>query len=343
MQAASTYASNHGADRTILGEVFQVAARGELPSADLVVAGPPSTGLSRLGPSRGAQNVAGFWHELILLLGQLQPRVFLVENVRGFLHSQYYAQFLNANDGGLLKGYHLTTGILAAQDFGVPQRRHRAVLVGSLAEPVALPRRSGSMVRTVRDAIADVPWAVQGTRFPDRTTSILGAAVPGPFSSLELHVGRRPTAISIARYECVPSGGSRLDIRPDLLPACWARRPDGRFLSGTADVMGRMVWDEPAPAIRTEFFKPEKGRFLHPQWDPERPADRVNRPITHWEAARLQGFDDAYRWCGTKPGVARQIGNAVPPPVALALGRSILQALHAEGDMRVAVQDRLPR
>ena len=83
--------------------------------------------------------------------------------------------------------------------------------------------------------------------------------------------------------------------------------------------MGRLEWDKPALTIRTEFFKPEKGRYLHPQWDPSDPARRVNRVISHWEAARLQTFPDDFAWCGSKIEIARQIGNAVPPLLAEAI------------------------
>jgi DNA (cytosine-5)-methyltransferase 1 len=66
--------------------------------------------------------------------------------------------------------------------------------------------------------------------------------------------------------------------------------------------------------VRTEFFKPEKGRYLHPVAD---------RPITHREATRLQTFPDHFEFEGTKIEVARQIGNAVPPALAEALARHL--------------------
>jgi DNA (cytosine-5)-methyltransferase 1 len=83
--------------------------------------------------------------------------------------------------------------------------------------------------------------------------------------------------------------------------------------------MGRLEWDRPSLTIRTEFFKPEKGRYLHPQWDAEDTSHRVNRPISHWEAARIQGFPDDFVWAGSKIEIARQIGNAVPIGLARAL------------------------
>ncbi|WP_347277554.1 DNA cytosine methyltransferase [Gulosibacter molinativorax] len=69
--------------------------------------------------------------------------------------------------------------------------------------------------------------------------------------------------------------------------------------------------------IRTEFFKPEKGRYLHPT---------ENRAITHYEAALLQGFPDNHRFVGSKTAIARQIGNAVPIP----LGKAIAQQLERQ-------------
>jgi DNA (cytosine-5)-methyltransferase 1 len=72
--------------------------------------------------------------------------------------------------------------------------------------------------------------------------------------------------------------------------------------------------------IRTEFFKPEKGRYLHPEAD---------RPITHREAARLQSFPDEFVFEGTKIQIARQIGNAVPPALGVALARHMSTILGA--------------
>jgi DNA (cytosine-5)-methyltransferase 1 len=87
--------------------------------------------------------------------------------------------------------------------------------------------------------------------------------------------------------------------------------------------MGRMQWTMPSHTIRTEFFKPEKGAYLHPQWD-EAGKRRVNRPITHFEAALLQDFPEDYLWCGSKVQIAKQIGNAVPAGLARSVAEAIL-------------------
>src|SRR5690606_37034926 len=111
---------------------------------------------------------------------------------------------------------------------------------------------------TVRDAISDL------TPMPERTEIGLDTE-----NRQDLHFRRQPRPMSLERYRAIPEGGNRFDLatnRPDLLPRCWANKP-----TGTTDVMGRLWWDRPSVTIRTEFFKPEKGRYLHPAAD---------RPIT---------------------------------------------------------------
>jgi DNA (cytosine-5)-methyltransferase 1 len=79
-----------------------------------------------------------------------------------------------------------------------------------------------------------------------------------------------------------------------------------------------LKWGAPALTIRTEFFKPEKGCYLHPD---------QHRPITHLEAAKLQTFPDDYLFCGSKTEIARQIGNAVPPLLAKAIAETLKSLL----------------
>jgi DNA (cytosine-5)-methyltransferase 1 len=91
-----------------------------------------------------------------------------------------------------------------------------------------------------------------------------------------------------------------------------------KHTSGSGDVMGRMHLERPSVTIRTEFFKPEKGRYLHPT---------AMRAITHYEAAVLQGFPPTHKFVGSRTAIARQIGNAVPIPLGAAIGRAIAAKL----------------
>lgn len=91
--------------------------------------------------------------------------------------------------------------------------------------------------------------------------------------------------------------------------------------AGAGDVMGRLHRNAPSVTIRTEFFKPEKGRYLHPTF---------LRPITHYEAAVIQGFPQDFLWCGSKTSIAKQIGNAVPIPLGKAIAKAIYEYLRPD-------------
>ncbi|WP_208430712.1 DNA cytosine methyltransferase [Aeromicrobium yanjiei] len=322
LHAAATYAANFGEGHTIWGDIAEVPD-GAIPSADVVIGGPPCQGFSNLG-SRNIEDPRNqMWKEYLRFVTHAKPDVFVIENVPQFRKSTEFALLKAEEDGGLLSEYELTDGVLHAADYGVPQRRQRAIVIGSRIGKIPLPEAThsadGSVPgtkpwTTVADAITGLPRVPETTALPVSSTEVFGTVVPGIYKSTDLHIGRTPTALSLERYDHVPPGGGRFDVPDHLLPRCWRDKP-----TGTTDVMGRMRWDRPSLTIRTEFFKPEKGQYLHPQWDADNPANRVNRVITHLEAARLQDFPPDFLWCGSKVQIAKQIGNAVPVGLAKAI------------------------
>jgi DNA (cytosine-5)-methyltransferase 1 len=288
--AAATYAENFGC------EVYAETIEGltEFPEAQVILGGPPCQGFSPLGRDRDAVSRAhlnSLWEHYLRAVRAVQPEAFVVENVPEFLKSAEFQVLLRTldEDPAFADYYPPAYGVLNAADYGVPQLRRRGVMVVSRArDPRPLwppqPTHTAADYATVRQAIGDLP------------------SEP---TDEDLHWRRNPRPSSIERYRAVPEGGNRFDLaenRPDLLPDCWRRKK-----TGTTDVFGRLWWDRPSLTIRTEFFKPEKGRYLHPEAD---------RPITHREAARLQTFPDSFVFTGTKIEIARQIGNAVPPRLA---------------------------
>ena len=219
-----------------------------------------------------------------------------MENVPPLLKSAEYQEICREAQK---LGYEVEGNILNTAFYGTPQLRKRAFVFGSrIGTPVFPPRthRDPKEIptfenqnlpswKTVRDAISDLP--------------------PSP-NGINWHIGRNPTELSLRRYSCIPPGGNRWDLPLKIMPDCWKRKTKG----GT-DLFGRLWWERPSVTIRTEFYKPEKGRYLHPIED---------RPITHREAARLQGFNDNFKFIGKKIEVGIQIGNAVPPPLAFQIG-----------------------
>jgi DNA (cytosine-5)-methyltransferase 1 len=336
LDAAATYAANFGEEHTHWCDIAEIPKKA-IPRADVIIGGPPCQGFSNLGTRDVNDPRNKLWKEFLRFVRVARPQVFVIENVDRFRKSPDFA-LLKAEErkGGLLDGYTLTDDVLLAADYGVPQRRRRTIVIGSRDGKIPMPEpthgpadlwgQSRDQWKTVRDAfekdttIPDIPVT---TELPDSSVEFFGRVVRGTFKAGDLHIGRRPTELSLRRYDCIPPGGGRFDLPDELLSPCWRKKK-----SGTTDVMGRMRWEWPSHTIRTEFYKPEKGQYLHPQWDPDDSSMRVNRPITHWEAARLQSFSDKFVWCGKKIEVARQIGNAVPPVLAKAI------AEHLKGYLR---------
>lgn len=309
LHAAATYAHNFG-DHVFAGDIERWV-EGSLPAADVVVGGPPCQGFSALGKQNPDDPRNGLWQHYVTVLERVRPAFFVIENVPQFLGSPEFDLLIGqSRSRGRLSGYRLEAYVLNAADYGTAQNRRRAVVFGrrkgvkEVGEPMRVPRRA------LRDVIPS--WASSAVRdidLPDSFVTFRGSRVPGPFKLKNVHVTRRPTALSLARYRAIPPGGNRMNLPDELLTPCWRRHR-----SGSGDVMGRLTWDKPAVTIRTEFYKPEKGRYLHPTED---------RPITHAEAALIQGFAEDFEFCGSKSSIARQIGNAVPPPLAAAIARHL--------------------
>jgi DNA (cytosine-5)-methyltransferase 1 len=275
------------------------------PDADVVAGGPPCQGFSNLGERVPNDPRNQLWRHYLRCVEQVRPKVFVLENVPPLLNSAEYQELLRIARS---LGYRVDGRVLNTANYGVPQTRKRAIVIGSRIGEPSFPAQTHVDPlkrdlltenlpdwRTVRDAIGQVPLIPTGINW---------------------HIGRNPTPKSILRYRCIKEGGNRWQLPADLMPDCWKRKTKG----GT-DLFGRLWWDRPSVTIRTEFYKPEKGRYLHPV---------ANRPITHHEAALLQSFPEDFIFCGTKIKVGIQIGNAVPPLFALAIANHVAAILGME-------------
>lgn len=326
--AAATFSANHQDAPIFVGPIEEYS---ESPPADVVVGGPPCQGFSQLGKQDPDDPRNRLWTEYFATVQRIRPAFFVLENVSRFAASSELAALstlcaqIGYPDPQVLS--------LNAADFGTPQRRIRTIVVGSregLPAP-SPPKQTYERVPSLPTPAVRRPWRTVadelGRATADPSTTVLPSkrhrditlwngsrvTVLGPFRTSELHIGRNPTALSLERYRHIKEGENRHALPPHLQATCWARHK-----KGSGDVMGRLRWNEPSVTIRTEFFKPEKGRYLHPERD---------RPITHMEAALLQGFSPEYLWCGSKVEIARQIGNAVPVALAQAIGLALAECL----------------
>lgn len=234
------------------------------------------------------------------LAAEVQPDIVTMENVPTVTKHEIFDRFVER-----LKrhGYAVWYDVVDAADYGLPQRRRRTVLLASLHGPIRLNEPSRRRRRTVRETISHLPLLKHGSSdFRDR-----------------LHAASRLSPLNLERIKASKPGGSWRDWPSRLIADCH-RRETGRSYPG---VYGRMVWDEPAPTLTTQFFGFGSGRFGHPI---------QNRGLSLREGALLQGFPRSYSFVPTDGDVrfgdlGRLIGNAVPVPLGRAIGEAILAHL----------------
>lgn len=232
------------------------------------------------------------------LTGETLPEIVTMENVPRIGGARVFTEFV---DGLRTCGYHVAWRNCNGLDFGLPQGRRRLVLLASRLGPIDVPAGPlrGSPNRTVRDAIAGLPRLSAGEANPDDP----------------LHRSRALTAINLKRIRASTPGGTWEQWPEELRAPCHRKASGASF----RNVYGRMEWDKPAPTITTLAHNFGTGRFGHPEQD---------RPISLREAAMLQGFPAAYRFVREGANthfshLGRLIGNAVPPPIAAAVGQVI--------------------
>ena len=310
--AAATYRENFG-DHVAEVPIEDVAV---FRSVDVVIGGPPCQGFSPLNRDAVGFERRGLWREYLRALEQAEPEAFVMENVPELLASAEYAEFKQRAENEL--GFTVEERILNAADYGVPQRRRRAIAIGVRSGAAPWPAETHGEPGTA---------AAKGRkRWVSFRTAVKG--LPLQPSGKAWHRARNPRPTSVRRYKAVPrDGGNRFQMQKnldraglgDLVPRCWREKP-----TGTTDVFGRLWWDKPALTIRTEFYKPEKGRYLHPS---------AHRPITVREAARCMSFRDSFKFPEDQAmtSVARQIGNAVPPLLARQIAEAL--AVHLDREL----------
>lgn len=321
-------------------------AKGEL---DLVAGGPPCQGFSINAPKRSDEDQRNhLFREYLRFVEEFQPRSVLIENVPGLV---------SFSNGGTLEsiilalralGYSADVQILYAPHYGVPQTRWRTVIIGlrdggdPLAafpvaerrapmrinftsrfagrEIVALPRSVELPPHTtVSDAISDLPPLLNGESGEAEKPYWTGPhnayqeALRAGSHAVRNHEAPRLGKTNMERLKHIPPGGNWTNIPFDLLPNGMkaARRSDH------TKRYGRVSPDGLASTILTKC-DPHWGAYFHYSQD---------RAFTVREAARIQSFPDTYTFTGSKADQYEQVGNAVPPLLAAAVGQSISTVL----------------
>lgn len=283
---------------------------------DVVIGGPPCQGFSQKGQRKSVKDPRNYlFRKYYDVVRFLKPTFFVIENVPNLLTTErgLFKQEIENLFSEL--GYALSSGVLTAADFGVPQNRKRTCIIGYLhGEPTGLPKPAGKKV-TIWDAISDLSYLESGEgveiqEYRMDPQSEYQVALREGSSELFNHIATSHSAITLERLRMIPPNHGK-----EMLPEEHLTKS---IYSGT---WCRMKKNGIARTITTRYDTPSSGEFTHPV---------LNRAITTREAARIQSFPDTYRFYGSKSSQMKQVGNAVPPLLGMAIAEHILEHLNSE-------------
>lgn len=326
-EARATFRQNHRSSRFMLADVtrtttrqiehfFGVSAR----DIEIVTGGPPCQGFSTVGKRDASDPRNALWKRFHDLVAEIRPAYVVIENVEGMVVMQK-GQVRDAvleSFAGI--GYRMKCQLLRAADYGVPQLRKRTFFLGwleGLVEP-QFPDPLGEKYVTVADAIFDLPPLA-----PSEAKTMYESAPLTPYQAarrkgaqvLYNHEAAQHPESLVGILRHIPDGGNRKSIPDHLQPK-----------SGFHNSYSRLASWKPAIAVTSNMRKPSSARATHPT---------QHRGLTVREGLRLQSFDDDFVVLGSRTSQYLQVGNAVPPLLALAVGREVLRAYLANPAGRV--------
>lgn len=359
ISAANTYHENiinrlKQKTNLINGDILQVSPLdlrlklGLIPGElDLILGGPPCQGFS--SHRRKDDGVDDPRNQLLLryydFVEEFQPKAFLVENVAGLFwekHSSYLEKFKQLAQEN---GYNIHfCDTLNAKDYGVPQTRKRAFILGIRngvhSDNLIFPPKPEYFSSTSKEVNEyGLPsWRAASVVFEQLTSDLIERYIVEHFrphskytdnearlllENLEYgdpvdekdpcNIHMQPSDKMLRRFKSTRLNGSRMDAGSEFELTCHANG-----YSGHKDVYGRVIIHLPSNTMTTGCNNPSKGRFVHP-WK--------NHGFTLRHAARLQTFPDDFIFIGNKTDQAKQIGNAVPTLFAEKLILAILNGL----------------
>ena len=300
-------------------ELLKAANRGR-GEITLIVGGAPCQPYSNIGKKYGKHDEKNgdLFLEFVRMVRGIESQAFIFENVAGITqkrHSQVI-QYMTEQFRGM--NYGISHTILNAANYGVSQCRERFFLVGikgieNPAFPLPTHFRDEASWKTftryfdVKPKSYSQPWI---------SIKQIFKTLPKKYKHRKDYAVMNISQVVKDRMKYISQGENFKVLPLDMRPNCWK---SGKHLG--SDTFGRLVEDMPSVTIRTAAYNPSKGRYIHPKED---------RGLNTIEMATIQGFP--YEWefksfgreRVTLVSAGKQIGNAVPPPLAKALGKAIL-------------------
>ncbi len=318
--AVATYRKNFSGTTVLEGDIASFDPDVVIPEKDIfiIMGGPPCQGFSMSNTrSRNMDNEKNhLFEEFLRFVKVKNPQWFLFENVWGMtkIEDGTVAEMIKKRFEAL--GYVVTSKVLYADKYGVPQHRDRFFMVGNrMGIDFKFPKDFTYTV-SVAEAIDDLPILSNGDNFDSlayrisaKRSSLYAQKMRGDSIRATQNWVSRNNALVIERYKYIPQGGNWRDI-PESLMQNYADK--SRCHSG---IYKRLIANKPSIVISNY----RKCMLIHPT---------QHRGLSVREAARLQSFPDKFYFCGPISHVQQQIGNAVPPLLAKAVIEQILKLAH---------------
>lgn len=291
---------------------------------DLVTGGAPCQPFSNMGKKEGKhdQKNGDLFEHFVRVVKGVSPKAFIFENVAGIVQNKHQdvVEYMTRRFDG--EGYNIVCDVLNAADYGVPQARKRFIMIGIKNKPAMMPLPTHSnghlnwkkFTKTLNKTPDYTPktWPTVGEAFQRISPQRL---------SRSDNLGMKHSDKIVQRIKLIGQDENFKVLPMEMRPNCWK---NGKHQGH--DTFGRMNPKKPSPTIRTAGYNPTKGKYIHPT---------EHRGITTAEMAALQSFPEHWEF-KTKSGkpsivsIGKQIGNAVPPKFAEALGKAVIKSLNLE-------------
>ncbi len=317
--ALETFKKNHPNAKIFYGDITNKKVKKEVidfskkNNINMIVGGPPCQGFSMKGKKLGLKDLRNYlFLEFLEIVENVSPEIFIMENVSSMFSSSN-GYFINVIISSFKKlGYFLNYKILNSSNFGVPQTRKRAFIIGSKKLKINFPKTKKNQKITVYDAISDLSYLKSGNikferDYKNFAISKYQKNIRNGSKKLYNHSSTNHSKETLYKLSIIPEKGNKFDLPINL-------RTNQKFKT----TWSRLHWNKPSPTIDTRFDTPSNGQNTHPI---------LNRAITPREAARIQSFPDTFIFYGNKSSICKQIGNAVPPLLAKEIGLSIIKQM----------------
>jgi len=332
--AADSYKINHKDTKFIEADIKKITGdkildsiNAERDEVDVLIGGPPCQGFSTVGKRKAKDERNKLFEEYVRLVDFIRPKIFVMENVTGILNIENGDFFKNVLKSFKRIGYKIKYKTLNAVNFGVPQNRERVFIIGcknneniDISFPKPTHTNENNLFTldlkpalTLWDAISDLPKIKAGeekNEYACKPKNKYQKERRKGSNKLTLHkaTNHKDSIVEMMKY--IPEGESVWNVN---------NIPDGLMpTSGYENTYARLNSNDPGMTITRNFSCISSSRCIHPF---------QNRGLTAREAARIQSFDDEYKFKGNKSEIALQIGNAVPPILAEKVAETVKEML----------------